>query len=493
MPFLAYPVLASMGLLIDEPDHGREVDRVRMRRALGIYYNWGGLAPDARACHDAWLLQEPDLVIEVLYRCAVAALRNGDNILPGVHDLDRVTGHDDLVSDTRVRLLEAFPTRAPKKQVALLDDLLGKAVRQVDKARLERLAERKLTMKSLSVAQRVRWLAVDASLSGGGHTQRFRGYVGANERRIRHLAEFLHNASGHSPLGTFPLDTRDSELLVSLVEMLGRSYGPQDLDGQVTEVTVENSTSDQLRDLIGKLGSAPDYEAHQGLAKLVADPDLGRWHSQLTWAQEKQRIAYRDASYRHPDIRQTQQALDNRAPANAGDLAALLRDRLEDIGDHMRGGSTNLWRQFWNEDSYGRPTTGKPEESCRDVLLTTLKQRLPLGVDAIPEGRYAADKRADIRTSFAGFNVPIEIKKNSRRDLWSALRSQLIGRYTSDPATSGYGMYLVLWFGADETTRPPSGKRPDTPGALAQQLQEELTAGEARKISVIVIDVTKPN
>ena len=489
MPYLAYPVLASMGLLFHEPHHGQEVDTAQMRSALGIYYHWGWLAPDARGCHDRWLEQEPDLVFDVLYRCAIAALRNGDETLPGVHDLDRVTGHDDLVSGTRLRLLEAFPTRVPKKQLEFLDGLLEKTFRHDDKDRLKPIVRRKLTMASLSVGQRVRWMTVDALLSGGRRTQRFRDYAGANERRIRHLAEFLHNASWRSPLGTVPFDIRDSKLLVNVVEMLGRSYGPQDLD----QVTVEQSTSDLIRNMIGQLGSAPDFEANQGLAKMVADPDLGRWSAQLTWAQQKQRIAYRDASYRHPDIRQTQRALGDRAPANAADLAALLRDRLEDIVDDIRGDSTNRWRQFWNEDSYGRPTCGKPEDSCRDVLLANLKDRLPRGVEAIPEGRYAAEKRADIRASFAGFNIPIEIKKNGHPKLWSSLRRQLIGQYTTDPATSGYGIYLVLWFGAGETTRPPNGKRPVIPEELAQQLQEELTTDELRKIAVIVIDVTKPN
>ena len=490
MPYLAHPVLVSMGLLFHEPDHERSIDRAQMRRALGIYYHWGQLARDARACHDAWLQQDPDLVLDVLYRCAVVALRNDDETLPGVYDLDRVTGNDELVSNTRLRLLEAFPTRLPNKQMQLLDDLLEKTLRYVDNTRVKPIAKKKLTMRSLSVAQRVRWMTVDALLSGGQHTQQFRAYVGANERRIRHLAEFLHNTSVHMDHETLLWNNRDSELLANLVEMLGRSYGPQDLDGQVT---VEKSTSDLIRGLIGQLGSATDSEAHQGLAKLVADPQLRRWRAQLTWAQEKQRIVYRDASYRHPDIRQTQRALGNRAPANAADLAALLRDRLKDIGEHIRGDNTNPWRHFWNEDSYCRPTGSKPEDSCRNLLLDTLKQRLPKGVDAIPEGRYAADKRADIRTSFAGFNVPIEMKKSGHPKLWSSLRSQLIDQYTTDPETSGYGIYLVLWFGANQTQRPPYSRRPNTPHELGQQLQKELTTDETRKIAVIVIDVTKPS
>ena len=56
-------------------------------------------------------------------------------------------------------------------------------------------------------------------------------------------------------------------------------------------------------------------------------------------------------------------------------------------------------------------------------------------------------------------------------------------------------VFLVwLWFADAEkpVTRNPDGLRPSTPEELRQRLEQELTAEEARKISVIVLDVTKP-
>ena len=490
LPYLANPVLVSMGLLAQEPEFVREIDTARIRRALAIYYNYAdAFEREARVYHDTWFQDNPHLVLDVLYSCARAAVRNGDEVVSSIYELDRMTGHDTLVNDTRLRLLEAFPTRLPKKQLRLFDGLLGKAFRH-DNTQLQSLAEKKLAMKSLNVAQRVRWTTVDVLQPEGKRTQQFRTYVGANERRVRHLAQFLHNTSVHTARQSVLWGNRDSGLLTNLVEILGRSFGPQELDGFVT---LGISTSELIDGLIGQLSSASDSEAHEGLARLVGDPQLGRWRNRLSRALERQRIVYRDASYGHPSLPQAQSALGNRAPANAADLAALLCDRLKDIADHIRGDNTNPWRQFWNEDSHGRPTGSKPEDSCRDVLLDTLKQRLPRGVGAIPEGRYAADKRADIRTSFVGFNVPIEMKKNGHPKLWSSLHSQLIDQYTTDPETSGYGIYLVLWFGANQTQRPPYGRRPNTPHELGQQLQKELTTDETRKIAVIVIDVTKPS
>ena len=129
------------------------------------------------------------------------------------------------------------------------------------------------------------------------------------------------------------------------------------------------------------------------------------------------------------------------------------------------------------------------------MLLSDLRQRLPQGVDAQPEGQYANDNRADIRITHQaqGLELPIETKKNTSPDLWSAPRDQLIAKYTLEPATGGHGIYLVLWFGENDELRtplPPSGVRPAEPQELKNRLEETLTDEGARKIAVCVIDVS---
>lgn len=112
-------------------------------------------------------------------------------------------------------------------------------------------------------------------------------------------------------------------------------------------------------------------------------------------------------------------------------------------------------------------------------------------MDAQPEGQYAGDKRSDIRVAYEGCNVPIEIKKDTHRDLWSAIRSQLIAQYTRDVETSGYGIHLVFWFGEGGMPAPPTGTRPTTPAELQKRLEGTLTAEEALKIAVLVLDVSR--
>ena len=86
--------------------------------------------------------------------------------------------------------------------------------------------------------------------------------------------------------------------------------------------------------------------------------------------------------------------------------------------------------------------------------------------------------------------MPVEIKKNSHPDLWRACRTQLVEKYTRDQATDGFGIYLVFWFGPQFTQRFPSGTRPANPQELRERLEETLSEDEARKISIMVIDVS---
>ena len=51
----------------------------------------------------------------------------------------------------------------------------------------------------------------------------------------------------------------------------------------------------------------------------------------------------------------------------------------------------------------------------------------------------------------------VEIKKSIHRNLWSAIRNQLIAKYTRDPTAGGCGIYLVFWFGKGLCQPPESG------------------------------------
>jgi len=183
--------------------------------------------------------------------------------------------------------------------------------------------------------------------------------------------------------------------------------------------------------------------------------------------------------------------LENGKPGSAADLAALTTDHLDAFAKRVRHGNTSDWRQFWDQPQNGALAKPRHEDLCRDALLSDLRLELGHLIDAEPEGRYADDKRADIRVSCDGFNVPVETKKSDNRCLWTAIRDQLLQKYTRDPGCEGYGIYVVFWFGRNGVPAPPQGLRPSSAEALRRGLVNSLSPDEKRRLSIVVIDVAK--
>ena len=386
--------------------------------------------------------------------------------------------------------------------------LLRAADRKVEKDALLRIVENKLTLLSMDAAQQMYWicagLLAKPTLFTGRLHRKLKGR--GSERRVKHVAEFLYDRDDSSidALGVpvVPaIETLDIPALELLVHSLGNSYRPygwaDDSPGMPGNVIRNNNDHKSfiVDGLINSLASRPSHDATQAFERLSADTAIRPWHPALQYAASLQQEISREANFRHPTVEQVLGTLDNRAPANAADLTALTMDVLRDLAKTIRHGNTSDWRQYWNVSGRKRADEPRPEDECRNHLLSDLRQRLnPLGVDAQPEGTYADDKRADICVSCDGFNVPIEIKKSEHIDLWTAIRRQLIAKYTRDPGCDGYGIYLVFWFGRDRCKRPPDGPVPETPAALRDLLLATagLSAEERRKISVCVIDVSKP-
>ena len=250
-----------------------------------------------------------------------------------------------------------------------------------------------------------------------------------------------------------------------------------------------------MTDLISSLGDDPSATATEAIEELSRESNAEPWEPAIADVRERQARKRREHEYRHSDIGKVVQTLDGGAPTNAGDLAALVFEELTALSRNIRDGSTSDWRQHWNVDGHNRPKSPKPEDACRDALLSDLQERVGrLGIDAQPEGVYAEDKRADIRVSFGGFNVPVEIKRSCHPDVWSAVRSQLIAKYTRDPGAEGYGVFLVLWFGDTEECQPTKceGWTPRTAEDVRLRIQQSLDDPQGRLVSACVVDVAAP-
>ena len=475
---LALPFLAGLEEIAKAtPEGDLPLDEKQMRQALAFLY---AEPPDlASSWYERASISHLKTAVDVLVRSVRAEMRSGNGRFSGVY---RLGDSEDIARPAVLPLLESFPVRCTTQQLEELVYLLKIALLHCEEAALLDLIHGKLAHRSMNVAQRICWLSIGFLVSPDSYRERLVNYVaGGHERRVRHLAYVLCRENLPAAL----LDRLGVAELKLLIRLLGPAYKPSPL----------GSKAERVREFIDKLASIPSPVATEAFETLLKDADLPHWCSYLVNAAYRQNSVRREAGFHHCNIGQVLETLDDRKPSNAADLAALTFEYLCEIAQTIRHGNTSDWRQHWNVDSHNRPQYPKPENACRDALLSDLKLKMsPLGVDLQPEGNYADDKRSDIRVFFGVSNVPVEIKKSCHSDLWSAIKSQLIAKYTRDPGTDGYGIYLVFWFGDTEHCRPTPGEGapPKSAAETEKRLRDMLSPDERFKISICVIDVSEP-
>ena len=492
--FLSRPVLAGLAENSRySPEYILQLSDSQIEKAIVCYLT--AVPVDDAPWYELLLESRPELVSQVLIEYVTAVFRRKKQHVAGLRMvLDSLVYADEyfpVAEMSTLAMLKVFPARCTNQQLELLDPLLKSALRHVDREALLTRIETKLSFRSMNSAQRVYWLATGLIVDPEQYQEKFADFIQGDENCTRHLARFLwYRHEQWSLLDDLPVST-----IGLLVRVVGRYFAPY--SRKAGAVSMAMQTADFVLKLINQLGSNAAQEATDTLDSLLGNVDLVKWHSKLQRVQFEQLAIRREAGFRHPGIGQVVSTLSNKAPANAGDLAAMVLDTLQNMAHRIRNSNTDDYKQYWNlKTGSVRPATPRHEDACRDALLSDLKTCLALlGVDAQPEGQYADDKRSDIRVSVGGgndFAVPIEIKKNNHPDLWRAIHDQLIARYTLDPLTDGFGIYLVFWFGADRTQPPPSGKRPRSTDELEQRLRATLSTDENRKISICVVDVANP-
>ncbi|MCY3809374.1 MAG: hypothetical protein OXG58_08135 [Gemmatimonadetes bacterium] len=512
LPFLA-------GLTEDERaevDAFERLDEVGLRRALAFYFR--SLLPTTRHplpgnfshaedCRPRWyrdaLERRPDAVADVIVAVHRARVRAKE--LPDQHLYDMAAkGEYARVAPLAVaRMLTPFPTRcAGEGQLSALRQVLLAAIRYMPDHELAGLVSKRLARSGMDVAQQAYWLAAGGLVAPAEYLPGLLDFLLAEgEARVGHVVDFLV-----PDLKPLPNQEWSTAHLAGLIRAVGsKLHSPRDDlsdstdqfmggDGLETGIKAESLMNGWIKTLVNRM----DSETSAALAKLADDPALAKWRARLQRARDEQAETRRTATRRVPAVGEVRDALEKGPPASAADLAALVAERLQHLAKQVRDGSTDDWMLYWHTDptdQAGRTVIRpKPESPCRRVLVSAVEPLLdPHGVAVSQEEQVAEEKRPDIVAHYHRHAVPIEVKKTHSPDLWTAAADQLQGLYCRDPRSDGYGIYLVLWFGADDLKKaPPSGRRPESPGELRDRLLDELAPEHRPKIRVIVIDVSAP-
>lgn len=498
---LARPFLAGMAEIKHAHKSPEQLLGPRqLRTALAFHFSTPFIDPEpyrADECYSdnrdtpPWyrhlLDSDPAIVAEVLVKMARAEISKGRVLIRVLHKLETSPDHKHVARLACLPLLRSIPVRLNSTQMDGLACLLRAAILHCERGSLLSLIDKKLGRSSMLAGQRVYWLTAGLFSPSVEYLEDLIRSLSMRETLIPSVVDFAVG-SGPSPAWEPPLDELDPESLERLILSVGKLYSPVDIGTLRIEGPVF------VEALIKHLSEKPSQQASHSLLRLSQSTALEPWRPRIQEGRLQQAAIRRSASFRYASTRQLRRTLGNLQPASAADLAALTSDHLETIAKRVRDGNTSDWRQYWDCERRKSPSKPKHEELCRDSLLSDLGLVLePLGIDAQPEGVYADDKRADIRVAYGGFNVPVEIKKSTHPELWTSIRDQLAGKYTRDPGCDGYGVYVVLWFGADGVKSPPSGKRPRCGRDLKKALARSLTESERLRLSIVVIDLAKPS
>jgi predicted NACHT family NTPase len=439
----------------------------------------------------ALLEQRPELVAQVYVAVAQQRLSKQEDYADGLHELMT----DEHLAPKRggiaIRLLSDFPNPALFQLGQLLDGALSDRTSHKD---LLSLAQKVLSgTTAVGSDQFDQWLAAGYFLSPAEyaqlvktHTQTSTGIVFS----LRDRGAYAFRSATGEPGMTL-------EMLQFLVEVIGERYPETPIpSGLVSGDTNAWNASEYVHNLISAISARPTQAAAETLVRLRQAPALSSYSAQLLYVIANQARLRRDADYDRPDWAHTLNALNNGPPATVADLHAVAVEHIRDLRRRIGRENTDLYKQFWNL-KIGDLESPRIEDSGRDLLVTLLRSDLRAhGITVEPEGHMVADKRADISVAMPGRKVLCELKRSFHDKVWSAATEQLDRFYVHDPAAKGFGIYVVFWFGDQDSWKvpaPPNGQaRPASAEEMQQMLVASLPDAMRSRIAVIVIDVSGP-
>ena len=458
----------------------------RLRRAVAFHCT----EVRARRPEPRWyarlISERPALVAEVLTEHGRVELAAGGS-LEALAVLDRAEPSSRLAGRVTLPLLRAFPTRAAVRQLPALDTLLRAALRHADRAALAAVITRKARSRTLTAAQRARWLAAGFAVAPPRYREAVEDFLAAEPERAPVLAA-LWWPEAEDP-GASPLRDTDARSLVFAVRSLGAAIEPKAWPrSRVVSIASYDRARRAVRGLVGRLAAHPEARADEELEALARIPALSEWSSELRVAADRRTYFFRDAAVRRPTPEAVRAALSDGAPANPADLRELVAARLRDFAADLRREREGPWRLFWNDRFALRPTEPRAVEGCRDALMKGLGDRLPEGVSALPTG-----EDANFVVAGGDRTVPVEVRRNDDPLLWRRPDGGVepVGS-GSETERRGQRILVALWLRPDRTPVPPEGRRPADAAELEHRLAAALRTDAERRTSICVLDVRPP-
>ncbi|EAA7842944.1 TPA: hypothetical protein ACV5ZF_002183, partial [Salmonella enterica] len=245
-----------------------------------------------------------------------------------------------------------------------------------------------------------------------------------------------------------------------------------------------------LTDLIWSINSDTPDDAIPVLDRLLNDPRFTNLHKELQsiYADQIRKKALRDFEPPTPD--EIVQRLDCDSVVTVEGLRQLVLQELHDFQKAIDGGEFNSADRFYEKNER------LDEVKSTEIIAERLSLRLqPQGIAITPEHQLKGQNRSDFTASklIGGRRrlLVTEVKGQWHRELYSAASAQLYDRYSIHPDAEQQGIFLVIWFGENETVAGRKNHGIKTAQELKISIEAVLPVDLRGLIDVFVLDVSR--
>ncbi|MGF6711187.1 hypothetical protein QFZ41_002151 [Luteibacter sp. W1I16] len=195
-------------------------------------------------------------------------------------------------------------------------------------------------------------------------------------------------------------------------------------------------------------------------------------------------------NFEPPTPEQIVDRLDRDAVVTVEGLRQLVIEELDHFQKAIKGGEYNSADLFYEKGSR------LDEERCTEIIAERLSLRLQTqNIVVTPEHQLKASKRSDftIAKLIGGRRrlLVAEVKGQWHRELYTAASIQLYERYAIHPDAEQQGIYLVIWFGADEKVAGRKNHGIGSAFELKRRIESSLPPELTGQIDIFVLDVSK--
>lgn len=223
---------------------------------------------------------------------------------------------------------------------------------------------------------------------------------------------------------------------------------------------------------------------------LLSDPRFSDFHMDLQsiYTTQIRKRALRD--FNPPQPQEIIKLLDGNKVVTVEGLRKLVLYELHRYQQDINGGESNSAERFYEKGER------LDEVRSTEIIAERIKLRLePQNITVTPEHQLKDRNRSDFTvTKMIGGQrrlLVTEVKGQWHRELYTAASAQLYERYSIHPDAEQQGIFLVIWFGANDEVAGRKKHDIESAEMLKSNIEDKLPADLLGLIDVFVLDVSR--